>query len=292
MCAENSTSSYRLKEERERLGLQQKDVYPQIEVSRGTYKSYEEGGTSPTAEHLRVLSKMGFDVSYIVTGQRQASAIKLDQVTIDILASRGIALEEDKRFRAVVVTFSSAGMAWLLNYQAAHDNAAPMLSWSFLSALAAFEPDGAWRPLRIKAAGLPVGDAGEYFVYFFYLDGSPPRQMHMFRPDGRQADGGAIRYSATRERPFRVDDSQDVVIQLSNKEHDELIAGGVVVVDPCKGPSGPGAARAVERSSGEVAPLANVGGPVGQIVQGDATFSGTTKISVGKPKRPRSKKPE
>ena len=224
----------RILEERERLRLTQSalGVTPQAQ------RRYEKGERTPDGEYLSAFAALGADVQYILTGKRQAPPREMDPEIIETLQTRGITIEEDKLFGARVVTFSSTGMAWLLNYLAEHDLGSPALSWSFLAGLLSFEPGGAWRDMRIKAAALPVYDDREYFVYFFYLNGSPPRQLHMFRPDGSKAEGGTIRYGATRDLPFRIAADQDVMIQLSEDEHSDLLKGAVVVVDPVTRPIG------------------------------------------------------
>lgn len=65
----------RLRIERERLGLSQAAVYSRLPVTKGTYIKYESGETSPSARHLAVLDLMGFDIYYIVVGERSANEL-------------------------------------------------------------------------------------------------------------------------------------------------------------------------------------------------------------------------
>lgn len=58
-----------LKEQRELLGLSQKEVFETIDVSKGTYIRWEAGKPIPS-DKLSQLSDMGFDVNYIVTGTK------------------------------------------------------------------------------------------------------------------------------------------------------------------------------------------------------------------------------
>ncbi|EWH09842.1 putative transcriptional regulator [Catenovulum agarivorans DS-2] len=60
--------------ERERLGLKQKDVFEFIGVNKATYYRWESGNPIPS-DKLNELSKLGFDVNYVVTGQRDSVAI-------------------------------------------------------------------------------------------------------------------------------------------------------------------------------------------------------------------------
>ncbi|MER2490675.1 helix-turn-helix domain-containing protein [Catenovulum sediminis] len=59
--------------ERERLGLKQKDVFESIGVNKATYYRWESGNPIPS-DKLNELSKLGFDVNYVVTGQRGSAA--------------------------------------------------------------------------------------------------------------------------------------------------------------------------------------------------------------------------
>ncbi|RXE95571.1 helix-turn-helix transcriptional regulator [Pseudoalteromonas sp. PS5] len=59
----------KLIEERERLGLQQKQVYDSIKVGKSTYYRWESGTPIPS-DKLTELAKLGFDVGYLVTGKR------------------------------------------------------------------------------------------------------------------------------------------------------------------------------------------------------------------------------
>lgn len=75
MGDENTTIHDRLRIERERLGLSQAAVYQRLVVSKGTYIKYESGETSPTARHLAVLDQMGFDIYFVVVGERSANEL-------------------------------------------------------------------------------------------------------------------------------------------------------------------------------------------------------------------------
>lgn len=60
----------RLREERDRLGLNQTDFGTQAGVSRGTQKAYELESSSPDIRYLMTLQTMGVDVNYVLTGAR------------------------------------------------------------------------------------------------------------------------------------------------------------------------------------------------------------------------------
>lgn len=281
----------RLREERELLGLNQDEFGELGGVKKNAQSNYENGSRKPSAEYLELIANAGVDVFYVLTGKRHAAPLQREQAVIGVLADRGVAIEEDRLVGGREITFSSVGMAWLLNYLEQHQVSAPQLSWRFLVELAAFEPKpSSWRELRIKTAALPVYDGDEYIVYFYYLNGSPPRRLQMFRPSKEVARNGTIEYDADRKQPFRIRDDQLVLIQLTNAEHDALMAGEVLVVDPLKGPPSPGEGRADQRSAEVRAPVANIGGSVGQIVQGAATFNGSVDIAGGKNVDPKKKR--
>ncbi len=60
----------RLKEERERLGLNQTEFAAQAGASKNTQYNYEKGERSPDATYLAAADVMGVDVLYVVTGRR------------------------------------------------------------------------------------------------------------------------------------------------------------------------------------------------------------------------------
>lgn len=60
----------RLKDERDRLGYSQETLGTRIGTTGRTIKKYEANETSPRATELLQLSSLGFDVLYIVTGEK------------------------------------------------------------------------------------------------------------------------------------------------------------------------------------------------------------------------------
>lgn len=59
-----------MREERERLGLDQADLLTPGVTTRTSVYNYESGKRSPDAEWLAALAHLGFDVLYILTGSR------------------------------------------------------------------------------------------------------------------------------------------------------------------------------------------------------------------------------
>ncbi|WP_421684492.1 helix-turn-helix transcriptional regulator [Stutzerimonas urumqiensis] len=60
----------RLREERERLGLNQTDFAAKASVSKNTQYNYEKGERSPDAAYLVAVASIGVDVLYVLTGNR------------------------------------------------------------------------------------------------------------------------------------------------------------------------------------------------------------------------------
>lgn len=60
----------RLREERERLGLNQTDFGKLLGVSRGSQKNYELGASSLDLKYVAALEDNGVDAAYVMTGRR------------------------------------------------------------------------------------------------------------------------------------------------------------------------------------------------------------------------------
>lgn len=63
----------RLREERDRLGLNQTDFGALGGVSRGTQKAYELETSSPDVRYLRALEGAGVDCGYVLTAIRAST---------------------------------------------------------------------------------------------------------------------------------------------------------------------------------------------------------------------------
>lgn len=73
----------RIKEERQRLDFSQELLAEKLGLSRRTIIGWEKDDSSPTAVQLFALSQLGFDTTYIITGQRQSTAQEQDIDTFD-----------------------------------------------------------------------------------------------------------------------------------------------------------------------------------------------------------------
>lgn len=64
----------RIKSERLRLNIQQLAFAEACEVSRGALLKWEKNEAAPNAQALGLMSKLGVDVLYVVTGQRSTES--------------------------------------------------------------------------------------------------------------------------------------------------------------------------------------------------------------------------
>lgn len=75
----------RLKEERERLGLSQGAIAEHVGASRRAVVAWEGGATAPGADTLALLASKGFDVLFVVVGQRSVpveSTLSSDELAL------------------------------------------------------------------------------------------------------------------------------------------------------------------------------------------------------------------
>ena len=68
-----------LKEERQRLGMNQEDFAAVAGLKRRAQTLYEQNERAPDALYLRALAGIGVDVHYILTGERVQSALTPDE---------------------------------------------------------------------------------------------------------------------------------------------------------------------------------------------------------------------
>lgn len=59
-----------LAEERKRLGYKSKEIAELTGVTVSTQSNYENGRRRPDTRYLFKIAKLGFDLNYVVTGQR------------------------------------------------------------------------------------------------------------------------------------------------------------------------------------------------------------------------------
>jgi transcriptional regulator with XRE-family HTH domain len=118
----------RLREERERLCLNQTDFAQKGSVTRRSQSHYETGKRSPDAEYLAAISEIGVDVLYVLTGKRAVKndesakevheTQKIEQLPVDAealagviegvetaLANRRLRLAPDKKAQVVTALY-------------------------------------------------------------------------------------------------------------------------------------------------------------------------------------------
>ena len=79
-----STFGFRLKEERERLGLNQTEMANRCRTTRKSQFNYETDARKPDAAYMADMAEIGADVLYILTGQHNPAVITLkpDEATL------------------------------------------------------------------------------------------------------------------------------------------------------------------------------------------------------------------
>jgi transcriptional regulator with XRE-family HTH domain len=74
-----TTVGFRLKQERQRLGMSQDDFSAVCGMKRRAQMSYEHDERSPDAEYLRSLAEIGVDIQFVVTGIASTSTLSKDE---------------------------------------------------------------------------------------------------------------------------------------------------------------------------------------------------------------------
>ncbi len=106
-CSTEQTFSERLEAERRRLGFNQDDAALIVSRRRQAWAAWERGETSPDARELDLLAARGFDVVYLLTGDRAPELLSRDesQLLEDV---RGM----DERARRMLRAMVDAWHGW------------------------------------------------------------------------------------------------------------------------------------------------------------------------------------
>lgn len=146
----------------------------------------------------------------------------------EVLAQRGISAHNEAFGTAI--TFTTTGIAWLFNYLESSSNVGSTLTLTLLKEVAKFQPrNNAWRALRFQAVPIPVYNTN-YFQLVFYLEGSPPRAFHAFRPD-ISAISNSFEVPLMEGGVFKVRNDQVVMIKFSDYETEQLRNGNSLVIN-------------------------------------------------------------
>jgi len=73
------TVGQRLKEERKRLGFTQSALAVIGQTTRKSQIDYENDTTQPKSGYLAAIARLGADVQYIITGQKNPTALSADE---------------------------------------------------------------------------------------------------------------------------------------------------------------------------------------------------------------------
>ena len=88
LIVEKNSFSFRLKEERERIGYKnQSDIAELIGISREMWGKYERGQAIPGGDIIAILISIGFDINYILTGHRSVVMTEEEKILIDLWRS-------------------------------------------------------------------------------------------------------------------------------------------------------------------------------------------------------------
>lgn len=108
----------RLVEERHRLSITQADIAQWTKIHRKTQAAYESGERSPDARYLVTLLEHGFDVAYLLTGQRPSP---FGSVDTELLQAVYVALDSKVETAKRPITVREKARLFALVYQTASE---------------------------------------------------------------------------------------------------------------------------------------------------------------------------
>jgi len=82
MDEKNGGTAFRLKSERDRLGLSQPEFADKANTKLRTLQNWEGGKNYPSSEFLAEAAKFGVDIAYVLTGQRTLDAGMASAITL------------------------------------------------------------------------------------------------------------------------------------------------------------------------------------------------------------------
>lgn len=95
--------SARLKEERKRLKLTQKQLAAMLDITEQAQVAYEKDRLPQFAGYLEALVRLGIDVAYVITGERGETQLASEELEL-ITAYRQAAPDVQKTVRDVLRT--------------------------------------------------------------------------------------------------------------------------------------------------------------------------------------------
>lgn len=114
-----SDFSERLVEERRRLSVTQAEIAGWTKIHRKTQSAYEAGESYPDAAYLMTLLEHGFDVAYLLTGQRPP---RYGSVDSELLQNVFVAIEHGVAGAKRKITTAEKSKLFSLIYQAASES--------------------------------------------------------------------------------------------------------------------------------------------------------------------------
>ncbi|MCD5970413.1 helix-turn-helix domain-containing protein [Pseudomonas quasicaspiana] len=105
----------RLREERERLGLNQTEFGALLGVSRGTQKNYELGASSLDLRYVSALAECRIDAGYVLTGSRslpEGEGFSREEVEL-IHQFRQLPDDDQKTVRRIVKSMAAEAVEML-----------------------------------------------------------------------------------------------------------------------------------------------------------------------------------
>src|SRR5258708_13731977 len=111
-----STFGLRLAEERDRLGLTQGNISEWTGINRKTQSAYEKEQRYPDAGYLMTLLEHGFDVSYLLTGNRAPRYGAVDEQLLrsvfaiieTSISAAGHSMEVEKKAKLFALVYQTA----------------------------------------------------------------------------------------------------------------------------------------------------------------------------------------
>lgn len=104
----------RIKDERERLGLSQAALAPQLGISRTTQVNYESGKRSPGGDYFRAFGALGADIGYVIFGERSnpTNLYRLAAARVLPLVAGHAGIDKDALFGILDIAAQDEANAW------------------------------------------------------------------------------------------------------------------------------------------------------------------------------------
>jgi transcriptional regulator with XRE-family HTH domain len=105
-CVQSCAIGERLREQREKLGLNQEELGQLGGVNRNTQGKYEKGERSPDSDYLSAVASAGLDVLYVLTGEHKP--VSPEWISSDVTQMLELSQRIDKADFAVLIRMMKA----------------------------------------------------------------------------------------------------------------------------------------------------------------------------------------